>query len=200
VKELYQALMRAKQNINPPQKTGKAMYGRYATLEAVLRAVEGPLANEGLLISQVGVCEQETPILRTIIIHADTGQTIHSDIPLVSRDDKDPQKLGGSMTYARRYGISAILSIVADDDDDGNTSAGKQRDGTAQPKVTKEMLEALKKEIAKVDPNTNPIQFATTVLKTKVTQLEQLTVEQARQCVIAARSMSKKAESEGDTN
>lgn len=129
--ELYQALLRAKQNISPPAKTRKAMYGKYADLESVLTSVEGPLAREGLFITQSGVTNiGDTPVLRTTVVHAETGQSIHSDIPLVAKNPNDPQALGGSITYARRYGITAILSIVADDDDDGNTSAGKERDGS----------------------------------------------------------------------
>lgn len=131
MKELYAALLKAKRNISPPQKNRKAMYGRYADLDAVLTAVEGPLAAENLVISQ-SVVQNDTGsnFLRTSLYHTETGQGISSDVPLVSKDLNDPQKLGGSITYARRYGITALLSIVADDDDDGNTSAGKSRDGS----------------------------------------------------------------------
>lgn len=148
--ELYQALLRAKQNISAPLKNRKAMYGKYADLDAVLQAVEVPLAKEGLFISQSGVVLDSGNVLRTSIIHANTGQSIYSDIPLVTKDDRDPQKMGSSITYARRYGITAILSIVADDDDDANTSAGRNRDGSKPTKqaptkadkaVTQEQLE-----------------------------------------------------------
>lgn len=136
MKELYTALLKAKRNISPPQKNRKAMYGRYADLDAVLTAVEGPLAAEGLVITQ-SVVQGDTgnSFLRTSVVHTETAQSISSDVPLVSKDLNDPQKLGGSITYARRYGITALLSIVADDDDDGNTSAGKQRDGSQAQKA-----------------------------------------------------------------
>ncbi|MCA1800618.1 MAG: ERF family protein [Actinobacteria bacterium] len=100
--ELYKAIIRAQANIQPPPKTAKAMYGKYADLESVMTAVRGPLAREGLFLSQVGVREDGVNFLRTLLTHAETGQQIHSDIPLVSKDDRDPQKLGGSITYARR--------------------------------------------------------------------------------------------------
>jgi len=136
MKELLAALIRAKANITAPVKNRKAMYGRYADLDAVLKAVEPPLAAEGLVIVQSGMRLDGVPHLRTYIYHSGSGESIHSDIPLVNKDPNDPQKVGGSITYARRYGISAILSLVADDDDDGNTAAGNQRDGAPkfQPK------------------------------------------------------------------
>jgi hypothetical protein len=141
MKELLSALIRAKANITPPVKNRKAMYGRYADLDAVLKAVEPPLAAEGLVIVQSGMRLDGVPHLRTYIYHSGSGESIHSDIPLVTKDPNDPQKVGGSITYARRYGISAILSLVADDDDDGNTAAGNHRDGApklqAKPQIQK---------------------------------------------------------------
>lgn len=130
MKELYTALLSAKKKISPPSKNKKAMYGKYADLEAVLQAVERPLADEGLVIVQSGTSHEGQPYLQTRLVHVETGQELTSEIPLVSKDQNDPQKLGGSITYARRYGITALLSIVADDDDDGNTSSNKNRDGT----------------------------------------------------------------------
>ena len=141
--EIYKAIMRAQKNISPPPKNKKAMYGKYADLESVMTAVREPLSREGLFITQTGVHEDGANYLRTVLTHAETGEQIHSDIPLVSKDERDPQKLGGSITYARRYGIVSLLAIVADDDDDGNTSAGKQADGrpAPKPKVTPEQVQ-----------------------------------------------------------
>lgn len=131
MKELLTSLLNAKRKIKSPVKNRKAMYGRYADLEAVLQAVEDALSNEGLIIEQGGVQLEGHPYLRTTLWHAETGQKLVSDIPIVAKDPYDPQKIGGSITYARRYGISAMLTLVADDDDDGNTAAGKNRDGSA---------------------------------------------------------------------
>lgn len=159
MKELYTALLKAKRSINPPSKNRKAMYGRYADLEAILQAVEGPLANEGLLIVQSVRTENgSTPFLQTRLVHAETGQELTSELPLVTKDPNDPQKLGGSITYARRYGITALINIVADDDDDGNTAAGRNKDGSPQKKqsdsgkgVTQEQI----KEVFEI-PNALP--------------------------------------------
>lgn len=131
MKELYTALLNAKRNIGTIAKNRKAAYGRYADLDAILSAVEPALADHGLVIVQrVELDDDKRPMLSTELVHVETAQSIQSLMPLLMKDPSNPQQLGGSMTYARRYGITALLSIVADDDDDGNTSAGKNRDGT----------------------------------------------------------------------
>ncbi len=53
-----------------------------------------------------------------------SGQWIEADYPLTSKDMNDPQKVGSSMTYARRYLLAAMVGIVTEDDD-GNRGANK---------------------------------------------------------------------------
>jgi hypothetical protein len=148
--ELYTAILIAKRNMRSPSKNRKAMYGKYADLESVLASVEGPLAEEGVIILQT--CQEiETRLyLRTSLVHAGTGQAIHNDLPILMKNPNNPQELGGAITYARRYGIISILSIVADDDDDGNTAAGKLADGS--PKPPQKASEAAKKPALTSEP------------------------------------------------
>ena len=47
-------------------------------------------------------------------------------------EQNDMQKLGGAITYARRYTLSALLSMQAEDDD-GNAASNK---GMAPNKTT----------------------------------------------------------------
>jgi hypothetical protein len=200
MKELYTALLAAKKNIRPPSKNSKAMYGRYADLESVLTSVQEPLANEGLVLTQWGTFnEANQPTLRTVLVHAPTGQSIQSDFPLVAKDPNDPQKLGGSITYARRYGITAILSIVADDDDDGNTSAGRQPNGqplnatkpapatttATTTQLNERLTTALNNEFIKAGYSTpqEQLRVATEVTKRNVTNIRSISEGEARAIV-----------------
>ena len=68
-------------------------------------------------------CEVEGigPGLSTMLIH-ESGEYIRGTVGL--RPIKgDPQSMGAAMTYARRYGLQAVLGITADDDDDGNQAS-----------------------------------------------------------------------------
>jgi hypothetical protein len=190
MKELITALIKAKQNIKSPVKNRKAMYGRYADLEAVIGVIEQPLWEQGLFLEQRVVQADGLNFLRTTIWHAETGDSIHSDFPVVTKDANDPQKLGGSVTYARRYGIITLLTLVADDDDDGNTAAGKLKDGTppkATPPVTKpanaklpdNMVTALYKEFGDM-PDSQVIAEIRKLINREVKSLYELTEAEAR--------------------
>jgi hypothetical protein len=58
----------------------------------------------------------------TQIIDVDSEQVIESAIPLT--DERDPQKLGSQISYFRRYSLSSLLAIQAEDDD-GNSAKPK---------------------------------------------------------------------------
>ncbi len=69
------------------------------------------------------------PFVVTRLVHS-SGQFFQSECPVVGATDM--QKLGSAITYARRYSLSAICSIAADEDDDGN-AAVQQPATKAQP-------------------------------------------------------------------
>lgn len=68
----------------------------------------------------------EMPVynLHSELIH-ESGQVISCDVPLVV-DDIDPQAMGSSLTYMRRYSLYVLLGITTnDDDDDGLKGSAK---------------------------------------------------------------------------
>jgi hypothetical protein len=58
-----------------------------------------------------------------------SGETLKNLIPIFVRDD-GPQAYGSALTYARRYGVTLLLCISADDDDDGNAAEGNNAEVT----------------------------------------------------------------------
>jgi len=104
---------------NPHFKT------KYADLAAVLNAARKPLSANGLAIVQtIG-----DGILHTRLLHT-SGQWIASEHPLPMSGK--PQEIGSALTYARRYSLSALIGIAADEDDDANVanrSNGKDNTG-----------------------------------------------------------------------
>ena len=72
--------------------------------------------------------------LVTMIAHS-SGQWMKSYLPIYPADKKS-QTIGAAITYAKRYGLSAMLGIVADDDDDdGESAQGRSATNTQQAKV-----------------------------------------------------------------
>jgi len=84
---------------------------KYADLAAVLSAARKPLSANGLAIVQtIG-----DGVLHTRLLHT-SGQWIASEHPLPMAGR--PQEIGSALTYARRYSLSALIGIAADEDDD----------------------------------------------------------------------------------
>jgi hypothetical protein len=52
----------------------------------------------------------------------------------------DPQALGSAITYARRYAYSAVLGLVTETDDDGNTASQPAPKAKAAPVKNAEPL------------------------------------------------------------
>jgi len=122
--KLYTALLAAMKAAGPVVKnaTNPAFRTKYADLGAVIEAVEQPLWDNGIILIQRFTHDQGGAILVTELIHAESGQSIASAVPVVSKDPTDPQKMGGAITYYRRYSLLALLGL-APEDDDGHSAA-----------------------------------------------------------------------------
>lgn len=121
---LYTALLAFQRAVGPVKKdaSNPAFRTKYATLQSVLETVEDPLSDNGLVLLQRFEPGGDWPLLITEIVHAATGDRITSTVPVVSKDAHDPQKVGGAITYYRRYSLLALLGL-APEDDDGNAAA-----------------------------------------------------------------------------
>lgn len=129
---LSEALAKAQLEIQPPSKskTVKVQSARgaysfsYATLDSVIEAARKPLANNGLSFSQGVEPLDGKLVLSTILMHS-SGEWVESLVPMIVTQE-GMQAMGSAISYARRYGLSNILGITADEDDDGNTADGNR--------------------------------------------------------------------------
>lgn len=104
--------------INPHYKN------KYASLKSLVDVAKPVLAKYGLTVVQLaGPSDQRSVSMTTVIGHK-SGQYIAETSPMPTKSD-NPQSVGSSLTYARRYGLAAALGIVSDEDDDANLGAGK---------------------------------------------------------------------------
>jgi hypothetical protein len=127
---LCAALVAAQAGLKPIAKDGKnpAFRSRYATLDGIMETVRPALAAHGLAVVQ-GVIHPETGeggrlvgiMVETRLIHT-SGEWLASVVP-VPVAKGDAHGLGSALSYGRRYGISALLALSTDEDDDGNAAA-----------------------------------------------------------------------------
>ena len=97
-------------------KQNKHLQNRYATLDAVLDAIQPALMDNGLMIMQDGERVDPTTLrVETTVMHV-SGQWVkfHFDIPIVKND---PQGVGSAFTYGRRYAAAAAFGLSQADDD-----------------------------------------------------------------------------------
>ena len=104
---------------------------KYASLDNIIETIRPTLAKHGLAVVQ-GTTTPESDAsntvrgftVETMLVHA-SGEWLTSAI-VMPLGKADPQGAGAALTYGRRYGLSALLSLATDEDDDGN-AASKQR-------------------------------------------------------------------------
>lgn len=126
IKELATALSKFQGAITSVVKdatvqTAKFSY-KYAGLPTVIEHIQAEMSRNDLSIVQAAEPELDVGhlVIETMLLHG-SGEWISGYTSLKPVND-DPQGMGSAITYARRYGLCAILGIAADEDDDGETA------------------------------------------------------------------------------
>lgn len=96
---------------------------KYATLDSILEMARPILGANGLAIIQVVTPE---PALVTRLIH-ESDEWIEGSLG-IHTEGAGMQALGAAITYLKRYCLSSMLGIAADEDDDGNAADGNDAD------------------------------------------------------------------------
>ena len=137
VNELFSALTKCR--FESIKKTDSAHRHKFANINSVLDVVLPELAKHCLAISQWPTDLDGDHALTTMLIH-ESGQYMSSTIKLMfDKSDSDPQQLGSSLTYTRRYAVLAALSLSTVDDD-GSYAKQKQE----RTLISKDQLTVLK--------------------------------------------------------
>lgn len=122
ITKITPALLKAWANIGAASKDAKNPFFKstYATLGEVMSVVKDPLLEQGVIILQ----PVDGDHVETILLH-ESGEWIGGRMKLVCAKENDPQALGSSVTYAKRYLLQAIC-FVPTEDDDGEKAMGRK--------------------------------------------------------------------------
>lgn len=129
------ALLAAQIRLKNPQKNSENphFHSKFADLEACMDAAKAALNKEDIVLVQMfAPSGYGTVSLTTLAIHK-SGEYIGGTATLPD-DRGNAQGYGSAATYARRYGVSAILGMVAEDDDDGNAASAS---GESAPRAVR---------------------------------------------------------------
>jgi hypothetical protein len=129
--------------INPEKNKPVKVYGttksgkdfeytfNYADFTAIVDSIRKPLSDNGLSFVQTTDADEYGHLVTTRLLHA-TGQWIEFDTR-VFVGGPGAQAFGSGVTYAKRYALSSLLGVTADEDDDANASEGNKVDMRERP-------------------------------------------------------------------
>lgn len=109
------------------QKNGGQFEYSYATLDTILDLIRPVLAENELSIQQGTIRTADVLFTLTTRITHSSGQWYENDTPLPYTGIADAQALGSAMSYSKRYGVTAILALASEDDDDGRLTKEKEK-------------------------------------------------------------------------
>lgn len=147
---LNAALSKAQAKIKSPHRNKTAKIGtysyKYTDLAGIHDAIREPFAENGLAHSQSIGNWDGGIVVKTTIRHL-SGQWFETDGLYMPASTTKPQDRGGSITYGRKYDLSAAVGLAPDDDDDG---------AAAQSAADKEAAEKAAKS-TKIYDSTDPV-------------------------------------------
>lgn len=134
--QIYQKIAAVKKELGKLVKSANNPFfkSKYADLNTHIAAVEPLLEKQGLVLLQPNHALRGDGgnMVVTEVRDIETGASVQSSLALPPLTDM--QKLGGAITYARRYTLGSLFAMQAEDDD-GETAAG--RSTTKKKKGTK---------------------------------------------------------------
>ena len=138
IKQIIPALIKVQAQIKGmrPDASNPFFKNKYITLDGILEYIRPLLVDADILLIQNAHSEGEYSEVVTTLIHK-SGEYIETDTLRLKPSKNDAQQIGSSITYAKRYQLSALLGISSEVDDDGNKAthgSSKPKDNTGSPR------------------------------------------------------------------
>lgn len=128
-------------------KAGRVFY-QYSTLDHLMATVREPLKNNGLAFTQL---VNEDASVTTILMHT-SGEWVSGTCKIPFKSD-DPKAVGATISYAKRYGLSAILGVCAEEDDENVAHSPANSSKEFRAKQQKPVSNGNPAPAAKLDKN-----------------------------------------------
>lgn len=154
IQNITTALIQAQTELNNPNKNTEGYGYKYADLSSILDQVKPILQKHGLMISQPCSDDGNGKVGVTTILAHSSGEFIADTLRLPIPEMKGAnatQAAGAAITYARRYALSSILNIAADEDTDASSKDVGNKNGSVKASVPVRTKQ--------VDSNPNTLSF-----------------------------------------
>jgi len=136
IKEIAVALNKLQSELQTVSKDSKGYNYKYADYASIWNILREPLTKNGLSVVQDATSSDDGVSVTTTLIHT-SGEWMSFGPLLVPMGKRDAHSTGSSITYARRYSLSAAVGVVPDDDDGVLAQkSAPHEESKEQPKVT----------------------------------------------------------------
>ncbi len=153
------ALCKVQKVLKHASKSEKGAFGKYADLATVYETIRKPLTEQGFAYFHSMVTDQGgSEFVETLLMH-ETGGTFKTRLPVINKKG-DMQGLGSAITYAKRYGISMIVGLAHEDDDNGK-GAGT---GNVNPSGKTKKISSIKIKTLGKEGKANSVESAVMIL------------------------------------
>lgn len=156
--KLYGALVKFQAQIGDIPKTAQGYGYKYAPLNVVWAHIRKPLSECGLSVVQMPISSGNLIGVRTIL-GCVSGDSIESEVfaPVEAKKGLSvAQCVGVTITYLRRYGLSAVLGLTSDEDTDAQQVATPPQ---SAPK-SKTDLDLARELVAKIESGKGTLEQA----------------------------------------
>lgn len=132
ITKLAESLMAVQLILRPAKKDSVNPHFKksYADLSSIWEACRDPLIQNGFSVAQLPGKDEQGNYVETLLLHT-SGQWLSSKTYTIPVKN-DPQAVGSAITYARRYGLAAMVGVCPEDDD----AEGAMDREQSQPKQT----------------------------------------------------------------
>ncbi|MFZ4411476.1 MAG: ERF family protein [Bacteroidales bacterium] len=140
IAKIAPALVKAQSEMSGAVKSANNPFfkSKYSDLNAVREACIPALAANGLSVLQPTVTIDGKSFVETIILHV-SGEFIGGQTEIIAAKQNDAQSHGSGVSYARRYGLQALLCIGAEDDDGEKATDRTPRNTVVPPKIAQNL-------------------------------------------------------------
>jgi len=161
---IYKQLLEVQKEVGAISKDSKNPFfkSKYFDINKLIEVVKPVLSKHGIVLIQ----PIENNKVFSTLIDVESGENVSSSLELPNLTD--PQKIGSAISYYRRYTLSSLLGLQAEDEDGNGLKAkpkpkvkqdvkdwGKLLEAIANGVITKDKIIAAynlsKEEIAKVN-------------------------------------------------
>jgi hypothetical protein len=140
IAQLAEALSKAQGQIDAAAKANVNSHfkNKYADLNSLREAIREPLATNDLSVIQLPRFLEKEVEVETMLMHK-SGEFIAETLRMPV-GQMTAQAVGSALTYCRRYSLSSILNLAAEDDDGNAATQQSQKAQKAEPPTASKEL------------------------------------------------------------